>query len=241
MTSRSGWLFAAASVALLVWLNAGELPLAARAWTAVLLAVLPPLTIAQALQLRSMEALPRVPAYASSIVSLWLLAAISAAAAAGSGFTAAQLGGVMLPLLPTVAWTAGLTAAGVAVLFLFRFAGFREAPVLRELLPVSGPERSMFVALSATAGICEEIVFRGFLIHALTLATGSVTLALLLSSCVFGVVHAYQSPLGAVRAALLGALLALPLVFHGSIVPAILAHTLIDILSGLWLARWLLR
>ena len=117
----------------------------------------------------------------------------------------------------------------------------REAPVLRELLPVSGPERSLFVALSATAGICEEIVFRGFLIHALTLATGSVTLALLLSSCVFGVVHAYQSPLGAVRAALLGALLALPLVFHGSIVPAILAHTLIDILSGLWLARWLLR
>jgi hypothetical protein len=36
-------------------------------------------------------------------------------------------------------------------------------------------------------------------------------------------------------------MLALPLLIDGSILPAILAHALIDLLSGLWLARYLLR
>jgi membrane protease YdiL (CAAX protease family) len=72
-------------------------------------------------------------------------------------------------------------------------------------------------------------------------ATGSIAIALLLSSGAFGVAHAYQRPAGALRATLIGLVLAVPLVIDGSIVPAIIAHAAIDILSGLWLARYLLR
>jgi uncharacterized protein len=112
---------------------------------------------------------------------------------------------------------------------------------VRELMPSSPREKGLFVALSLTAGITEEIVFRGFVLYALLLATASLPLAVLLSSGVFGMVHAYQHPIGVLRAALLGALLAVPVLVHGSIYPAIAAHVLIDLLSGLWLARYLLR
>ncbi len=43
------------------------------------------------------------------------------------------------------------------------------------------------------------------------------------------------SVLGALRAAALGALLALPLLLTGSLLPSMIAHAGIDILAGLWL------
>ena len=99
----------------------------------------------------------------------------------------------------------------------------------------------MFVLVAISAGICEEILFRGFLLRVLVLATGVTPLAVILSAGAFGVVHAYQSPAGALRAALLGVLLTVPVLLDASLVSAMIAHTLIDLLSGLWLARYLLR
>jgi uncharacterized protein len=230
-----------AVAAAVVWLLSPELPWAPRAWLSVLLAPLPWLAVVQARALADLDDLPRRAAYASSIASLWILAALTAVASTAGGFDAAALGLVAQPWPRTLAWTALLTAAGIGVLFGYRALGFRDAPVMERLMPATRSERAWFVGLSATAGITEEFVFRGFLIHALTTATGSVALAWLLSSTVFGVVHAYQRPAGAVRAGLLGALLALPLLVDGTLLPAIAAHVLIDILSGLWLARYLLR
>jgi uncharacterized protein len=239
--SRAPWLLAVAVTALIVWFNAPELPAPARLWTTALLAVLPPLMVLQAAQLRSIDGLPRRALWNSTIISLWMLALATLGIGRASGFTATELGFVMLPATSIVLWTLALTAAGVAALFAFHWLGFRESDLLKQLLPETSGERMHFVGVSVTAGVTEEIVFRGFLIHALLIATGSLPLTLLLSASVFGIVHAYQHPVGALRAALLGAILALPLVLHGSIYPAILAHALIDILSGLWLARWLLR
>jgi uncharacterized protein len=238
-----GWALplAVAAAAFLVWRSSPELPFAARLWTTLLLTALPPLMVVQAAQLRGLDELPRTAGYISTMASLWVLALATVAVAWFSGFTAAELGFVTIPFSTTLLWTAVLTTAAIAVLFGFRLAGFRDPPLVEQLMPVSRQDRVLFVGVSVTAGVCEEIIFRGFLIHALLLATGSLTLTLLLSAGVFGVVHAYQHSVGALRAALLGALLALPLLVHGSIYPAILAHALIDVLSGLWLARYLLR
>jgi membrane protease YdiL (CAAX protease family) len=134
-----------------------------------------------------------------------------------------------------------VTTAGIAILFGFRLAGVKEPAIVRELMPVTPSERVLFGAVSVSAGICEEIVYRGFLIHVLHGATGSIILAVIVSSGAFGVAHAYQQPAGALRAALLGLVLAAPLLTTGSILPSIVAHTAIDLLSGLWLARYLLR
>lgn len=237
---QRAWLVGLAGAAAVAWIQLDGVHWAARAWAVFLLVPLPALLIVEGRKLRDLETLPRTQAYVSSIASLWVLAIVTLGIARLGGFTLADLGLVSLPLLRTLALAAALTAAGIGVLFLFRFAGMREAPIMRDLLPATARDRVLFVGVSITAGICEEIIFRGFLIHVLE-GAGSMALALLLSSGAFGVAHAYQQPAGALRAALLGLFLAIPFALHGSIVPAIIAHTAIDLLSGLWLARWLLR
>jgi membrane protease YdiL (CAAX protease family) len=235
------WLTLLAGAAAVAWVQLTGVHWAARAWTVILLVPLPALLVVEGRKLRELEALPRTQAYVSSIASLWVLAIVTACVAWLSGYGRVQIGLTGIDPLRTAAFAAALTIAGISVLFLFRFAGMREAPLMHELLPATRRERILFVGVSLTAGVCEEIVFRGFLIHVLYSATGSLAIALLLSSGAFGVAHAYQQPAGALRATLIGLILALPLAIDGSIVPAIIAHAAIDIISGLWLARYLLR
>lgn len=235
------WLILLAGATAVAWVQLTGVHWAARAWTVVLLVPLPALLIVEGRKLRELETVPRAQAYMSSIASLWVLAILTGCVAWLSGYSRVQLGLAGSDPLRTAAFAAALTITAIAVLFLFRLAGMREAPLMHELLPATRRERILFIGVAITAGVCEEIVFRGFLIHVLYSATGSLAVALLLSSGAFGVAHAYQQPAGALRATLIGLILALPLAIDGSIVPAIIAHAAIDIISGLWLARYLLR
>jgi membrane protease YdiL (CAAX protease family) len=239
--SRTAWLIAVIAAMAVVWIKTPGVPLAARTWTVLLLVPLPALMIAQARQLRDITELPRRAAYISSIVSLWALAVITIIVAAASRFAPHALGFFAAPIGDAALWIIALTSIAVGLLFAVRALGVREAPILEQLLPVTRAERVLFAILSLSAGVCEELAFRGFLLHVLTVATGSQLLAVVLSSGAFGVVHAYQQPSGALRAALLGALLASPLLFGMPIYVPIIVHILIDLLSGLWLARHLLR
>ncbi|HSJ08680.1 MAG TPA: CPBP family intramembrane glutamic endopeptidase [Longimicrobiales bacterium] len=236
--SRGAWIALAAATALIIVLTR-ELHAAARVWTAVLMVPLPALMLLQAQQLRSLDDIPRRAAYASSVFSLWLLA--------GATFGIAVYAGLPLPPLVTITpvrialLTTALVAGCVALLFLFHRLGVQETQTLRALLPQSAADKLAFIGVSITAGICEEVIFRGFLQQALATATGSPWIALALASGSFGVVHAYQSPTGAVRAALIGVVLGVPVVLGFGLLPSILAHALVDVLAGIVLARWLLR
>lgn len=236
---RAAGLTAAGTAA--AWLLLDALPWPARLWTTLLLVPFPVAVSAQLRFVGDPVEIPRIPVYLSSTVSLWILALITAIAARVAGFSREALGLVGLPVAPLMAWSLSLTAAGIAVLFAARALGVKESGVLRRLIPVTASEKNVFAGLSITAAICEELVFRGFLIHALILVSGSTTVALLLSSAVFGWMHAYQDLGGAIRAGSLGALLALPFVLHGSILPAVLAHAAIDLISGLFLGDRLSR
>lgn len=227
--------------AVLVWTAAGELGTVSRVWTTFLVGVLPILLIAQTRVISEAQAIPRRALYGSSAISLWGLAAATVLVAVFARIRPAALGLAPLPWLPALAWTAGITAAAVLLLFLAHAAGIRESEFVAYLMPRTRAEKVAFVGLALTAGICEELVFRGYLIPALSRATGSLLAAAILSSAVFGVLHAYQRPAGAARAAVLGALLAAPLLATGSILPAIAAHAIIDLLSGLVLRDRLLR
>lgn len=240
---RTRWLLVlVAAGAALVWAASPELRWPARAFMTFLLVPLPFLLVLQARHVESPELLPRTAIYASSAIALWLLAATTAVVARTGGFGPAALG-----LRPPLSWTAqllwatALTAAGVGIMFAARALGIRESGTLVHLLPKTGRERVAFAGLSVTAGVCEELVFRGFLLAALLAASGSLTLALLVSSFAFGVVHAYQDPGGVARATLLGLLLAIPVVLTGSIAAPVLAHTAIDLIGGLWLGERLTR
>jgi membrane protease YdiL (CAAX protease family) len=200
---------------------------------------LPVLAFSQARALERMELspFPRIGIYVSSIVSLWLLGALAVVAAAASGFTSALTGLLTLPATTFVLWTLVPIAAAGALYVATQALQVSESRLLVELLPKTTAERLIFVLLSFSAGICEEFVFRGFLIPALTVIVGGSVLAGLISALLFGVLHAYQGIPGVLRAATLGMVLAVPFLVSGSIFPSMAAHTLIDIIGGLWLAR----
>jgi membrane protease YdiL (CAAX protease family) len=235
VNARTGTILLTALTAVLVFLFVHDLEPGARVWTTLLVAVLPPLSIAQARLLDDVALPPRSSLYLQSAASLWALAAITAIIAVTGDITAAQLGLTPLPLVEVLVWTGGLTFAGVAMMLAAHRLGVRESATLAGLLPRTAPERLAFVGLSLTAGFCEELVFRGFLVPAITTAVDASVVAALIAAAVFGLVHAYQGFAGALRAAALGVLLAVPLLATGSILPAILAHAAIDLIGGLWL------
>ncbi len=241
MKGRALFGIAVALATVAAWVATRHVPTASRLFASLLLVPLPVFMRWQARATGDdVEHLPRTGLYLSSALLLWLLAGLTAGCAMADHLRATQLGLVTWHPVAIAAWTVGTYAAGVAVLALGRLLGIAETPLLRHLIPVRTLEKVAFTSLALTAGFAEELVFRGFLLWALSLASGSITVAVVLSSVVFGLLHAYQDAGGAARAAILGAVLAAPVVATGSVLPAMVAHAAIDITSGLVLARWLL-
>jgi len=101
------------------------------------------------------------------------------------------------------------------------------------LLPHTLEERRAFDFVSITAGVCEEVIFRGFVIaYFIALLGIPFWGAAVLSSIVFGLAHTYQGPIGFVRTAGVGLLLAQLYGMTGSIWASIIVHTLMDLGAG---------
>ncbi|ADW68085.1 Abortive infection protein [Granulicella tundricola MP5ACTX9] len=118
-----------------------------------------------------------------------------------------------------------------------------NAAAMLAMLPRTTSQFALWLALSLTAGICEELIFRGYLTQQFTAWIRRPVLALVLSSLLFGSVHLYEG-----LAAILP-LAALALVYgfivrslKGDIRAVIVAHTLQDFLVAvLALARPMLE
>ncbi len=238
MNRAAGWITALlAAVAL--WFVAARLPYPARAFTVFLAVPLPVLAVIQLRALSNVQLpnLPRIPVYLSSATTLWLLCIAAILAAQYSGFTPAMIGLGVVPFELFLVWTVFGVGSAALLAVVGHFLEQREAPLLLHLLPITRREQIVFAGLSITAGLCEEVVFRGFLLAALMPLVGNALFALLVSSFLFGLLHAYQQPFGVFRAALLGAALGVPYLVSGTILPSMAAHTIIDLLGGLWLVR----
>ena len=98
------------------------------------------------------------------------------------------------------------------------------------LAPHTAAELQRFDVVSITAGICEEIVYRGVLLTALASLVGP-WLAVLLSSIVFGIGHAYHGA-GAIRVVVVGLVFGLSVVLTGSLLVAMLMHAVLDLVQG---------
>lgn len=103
--------------------------------------------------------------------------------------------------------------------------------------PHTRAELAWWMALSVSAGICEEFICRGYLIWVLQPVLG-LWLAATVSLIVFAAAHAYQGAKGVVAVAVVGGLLTLIVLVFGSLVPAIAVHMLADAGEGFvaWLA-----
>jgi len=208
---------------------------------AVLLAAVPGLSMAQVPLIKGMT-VDRLPAYWSSIVTLWLLGTGCWLVGTRDGDVSA-IGIVLLPVGAMIGWTVTLTTAGMGIILVFRWisgrVGVAETLLLRSLLPRTGEERRVFALLSVAAGTGEELAYRGYAIPMLAPILG-VTGAATLTTVVFGFMHGYQGRLGILRTTLMGAVLAWGFLASGSLIPAIIAHTAIDLIAGIAIGDWLL-
>lgn len=97
--------------------------------------------------------------------------------------------------------------------------------------PATRTERRWWVFVSVTAGCCEETLFRGFMLHYLHVLpwTLSLTLALLVSSCIFGLNHLYSGVSGVAASATGGFLFGLLFLLGGNLLLPVLLHALTDL------------
>lgn len=109
---------------------------------------------------------------------------------------------------------------------------------LAGMLPHTTAERRTWIGLACTAGISEEIIWRGFGLGLLFMLLPGMhpALPIALSALAFGWAHLYQGAAGVIATALLGAALATLYWASGSLLWPIVIHVLLD-LPPAWQAR----
>jgi len=120
----------------------------------------------------------------------------------------------------------------------------REKHSTLTFVPANKQELLHFVFLALAAGIGEEIIFRGYLIHYLIYWTGNTlsgtVTACFFASFLFAFLHGYQGYKSMVKIFVLALLFAAIFVLSQSLILVMIIHTLIDLASG-WLGIYLLR
>ena len=100
------------------------------------------------------------------------------------------------------------------------------------MLPHRGIELAFWIALSVTAGICEETIFRGYLQRQFMALTKSAPAGILLSAATFGAAHTYQGFRMVILIGLYGAMFGILAYWRGSVRPGMIAHAWQDSLNG---------
>ncbi len=212
----------------------------------VLAAVVPVLSYRTSRKLEIL-AIPRLQLYWSAAISQWILAALGVVVVLLTPMTFTEAGFRAITVPSFGFWIAVLTgvslaALGLVVLFEQRGWWPPEPELVHALIPQTRVEKFWAVLLiSPTAAICEEFLYRGFLLAELSQWFHSLAWATAVSSVVFGMAHAYQGFSGMGRAALLGALLSIPVIRLGTVFPSMASHFLIDAVALAWLGPRMLR
>jgi membrane protease YdiL (CAAX protease family) len=100
------------------------------------------------------------------------------------------------------------------------------------ILPHGAAELTLWIALSVTAGICEETVFRGYLQRQFIALTKSAPAGILLSAAAFGVAHVYQGFRMVILIGVFGAMFGILAYWRGSVRPGMIVHAWQDSLGG---------
>jgi uncharacterized protein len=160
--------------------------------------------------------------------------------------------GVRLPDSPGAWWwTLALGGAGIAFFaqqaYLVATSPDAQAtvrkqlesqPGVRMILPATPREARAFCAVAITAGICEELLYRGYLLwYLLSLWPGHLAIAAAAAALIFGVGHAYQGVRGIVSTAIAGGIAMAVYLLTGSLLAPMLLHATLDFANGLTFYR----
>ena len=180
-------------------------------------------------------------AYRRTVLGQWAFALAATLIWVRSGRPWSDLGVVPPGLAGLIGSTVVVALIGALTIQQVRAIG-RLKPARREalrqklayveyLLPHSRGELSWFIALAITAGVCEELLYRGFLLWVLKAYVG-IALAAVIGVALFGVLHLYQGRQGALKAAAAGAVMTLIYLVTGWLFPAMVVHALVDLSGG---------
>ncbi len=143
---------------------------------------------------------------------------------------------VLLDLLVAAGfWLAAIAVLGAGAKLMHldqagKFDSMREQ--LGFLIPGTTLELLVWFCLSATAGICEEIIFRGYLQRQFAVLTRSMLAGVLLSAAVFGAAHGYEGGPRMLLIGIYGLMFGLLAWWRKSLRPGMIAHAWHDALSG---------
>ena len=183
--------------------------------------------------------------YQKTIVALWLLTAVACAAVGFRPLFTISPGAEGISWLSTGSWVRILVVLVIGALLVVILlpavqaiwsekirARFTKAiQFLDFIMPMTPKERRWFVPLCVTAGVCEEILCRGFLLHYFHTFPFHLELifTLVLSSAIFGMGHLYQGVAGVIQTAVMGFIFGLIFFLTGTLLVPIVLHALIDL------------
>jgi CAAX protease family protein len=138
-------------------------------------------------------------------------------------------------LIAALFWSlAALVLAGGAKLMHLDQGGKLDAMrrQLGFLTPNTRLELGVWFLLSATAGFCEEFIFRGYLQLQFAALTRSMFVGVLLSAAMFGASHGYEGGARMLLIGIFGLMFGLLAWWRRSLRPGMIAHAWHDALSG---------
>jgi membrane protease YdiL (CAAX protease family) len=182
----------------------------------------------------------RVHSYREVVGAEWSLAALTAAvwllyhrAFEDLGFGWTWGAGPRIAIVATALLIVVLTVQRIAVLRnpAAQRRALEQQQTVEPVLPRTADELRWFRAVALTAGVCEELMYRGFLLWYFD-AWFPIGVAAAATTVLFGLAHAYQGPRGILLTGLVGTLFVALRLLTGSLwVPALL-HAFWDWNSG---------
>jgi membrane protease YdiL (CAAX protease family) len=138
-------------------------------------------------------------------------------------------------VLKDAAIAAGFWLIAIVILFATAHAlhATQTGQSIRFMLPQSRLEIFLWILTAITAGICEEIIFRGYFQRQFCAWTGNVPAGVLLSAAVFGAGHVYQGWRPAIIIAVYGLLFGILAEMCRSLRPGMITHAWHDGFAGL--------
>lgn len=193
----------------------------------------------------------RLPVYLFIIAAEWLVLFFIWLGSRWGGASLRTLAGEFAPTWRSILRDLGLAVAFLIVANIFlglvsslltRILQGPSKEAMRAFLPQGGLESAVFLFMTITAGITEEIIFRGYLQRQFMGWTKSAALGIAMQGILFGGYHARLGLFSVITNAVGGALLYGTLAaWRRSLRPGMIAHTLNDALGGLVLVRYFLR
>jgi membrane protease YdiL (CAAX protease family) len=107
----------------------------------------------------------------------------------------------------------------------------RQILEIEPMAPHTRQERRVWTFVAITAGCCEEVMFRGFLLALFASWIGLIA-AVAINVAAFGIFHAYYGWKGILKTGAFGLVMALLALWSASLIPVIILHAGIDLNSG---------